>query len=192
MEDNEQFTEEPDGENGQQRLIIASSLNWRLVLLLAWLGLAAYWPAFDNHFISDDYVILETLNTGGLNINLLFENPPEGFRMTSYVAFGLLRGIFGYRSEFFYAFTVLVHVLNGLLLWKLISLITGKVETGLLAAVLFVTIQNPIEAVMWLAGMNEALMGLGALATLLLWTKGRYLGSLLFYFLLSFPRSRLS
>ena len=69
------------------------------------------------------------------------------------------------------SFTVLVHVLNGLLLWKLISLITGKVETGLLAAVLFVTIQNPIEAVMWLAGMNEPLMGLGALATLLLWTK---------------------
>jgi len=52
-----------------------------------------------------------------------------------------------------------------------------------LAAVLFVTIQAPLEAVMWLAGMNEALMGLFILATLLLWIKGRYLWSLLFYFL---------
>jgi len=188
MENTEQFAEGPDGENGQQRLIIASSLNWRLVLLLAGLGLAAYWPAFNNHFISDDYVILETLNTGGLNLTLLFENPPEGFRMTSYVAFGLLKGIFGYRAEFFYAFTILVHVLNGLLLWKLISLITGRPETGLLAAVLFITIQDPLEAVMWLAGMNEALMGLCALATLLLWTKERYLWSLLFYFLALFSK----
>ena len=73
IEDTSQFADRPDGENGQQRLIFASSLNWRLVLLLAGLALAAYSPAFNNHFISDDYVIMETLNTGGLSGT--FENP---------------------------------------------------------------------------------------------------------------------
>ena len=186
IEDTKQFADGLDGENGQQRLILASSLNWRLVLLLAGLALAAYSPAFNNHFISDDYAIMERLNTGGLSGT--FENPLESFRITSYVAFGLLKGTFGYRAEFFYAFTILVHVLNGLLLWKLISLITGRPETGLLAAVFFVTIQDPLEAIMWLAGMNEALMGLFALATLLLWMKGRYLWSLLLYSLALFSK----
>ena len=188
MGDTEKLAQAGEGKKGQQTLILASSLNWRLVLLLAGLALAAYWPAFNNHFISDDYVILERLNVGGLNLAFLFEMPPENFRLTSYAAFGLLKAIFGYRSEFFYAFTILVHVLNGLLLWKLITLITGRVETGLLAAVLFVTIQDPLEAVMWLAGMSEVLMGLCALVTLILWMKGRYFWSLLFYLLAFFSK----
>ncbi len=123
-------------------------MNWRVVLLLAGLGFAAYWPALDNNFISDDYVMLERVNTGGLTFAFLFEIPPENFRLTTYVVFRLLKGIFGYRSEFFYAFMILVHVVNGLILWKLISLITGRPGMGLLAAVLFVTVQNPQEAVM--------------------------------------------
>ena len=122
-------------------------MNWKVVLLLAGLGFTAYWPTLNNNFISDDYVILERVNTGGLTFVFLFEIPPENFRLTSYVAFRLLKGIFGYRSEFFYVFTILVHVVNALLLWKLISLITGRAGTGLLAAVLFVTVQNPMEAV---------------------------------------------
>jgi len=142
----------------------------------------------DNNFISDDYVMLERVNTGGLTFAFLFEIPPENFRLTTYVVFRLLKGIFGYRSEFFFAFMILVHVVNGLILWKLISLITGRPGMGLLAAVLFVTVQNPQEAVMWLGGMSDALLGLCVLSTLILWMKGRYLWSLSFYLLALFSK----
>jgi len=62
-----------------------------------------------------------TVGCGGSNFALRRSNLEwapflDFFRMTSYVAFGLLKGIFGYRPEFFYAFTILVHILNGLLL----------------------------------------------------------------------------
>ena len=97
--DTEKLPQAVEEKTGQQTLVLGSSMNWSLVLLLAGLALAAYWPAFDNHFISDDYVILERLNSGGLNPAFLFEIPPENFRLTSYAAFGLLKGIFGYHTS---------------------------------------------------------------------------------------------
>ena len=155
--------------------------SWRLPLALLGLCFTAYWPALDNGFISDDYVFLERAETWAQDFGYLFTIPPENFRMTTYAAFRLLKGIFGYCPQFFYMFTILTHFVNCLLLWKVISLITGSLRTATLAAVLFATVQNPQEAVMWLGGMHEALLGFFVLATLLLWIRGKFLWSVLAY-----------
>lgn len=158
-----------------------SLAHWKILLLLAFLCLVSYWPSFDNGFISDDYVFLDRVETWAQDFFYLFEIPPENFRATTYLVFWGLKRTFGYHPEFFYAFTMLVHLLNTLLLWRLTRVLTGRSDVGALAAVLFATFQSPQEAVMWLGGMHELWLGFAALATVLLWAQDRFVASALVY-----------
>ncbi len=161
-------------EDGAERVIGGwLTTKSRAALLLAGLCVIAYLPAFNNGFISDDYVILGRLDPLAHNWLYLFSVPPECFRLTSYLFFELLRFLFGYHSGFYYAFSLLLHFINSLLLWKLLTRISQSSGVGLLAGVLFATVQGHQEAMMWLAAMNEALLGLCLLAGLLLWENGR-------------------
>jgi hypothetical protein len=162
-------------------LTVLPQRDMKFGCVLATLCFVAYMPAFNNGFISDDYVILERLRALKENFWYLFSIPPDNFRSTTYVFFGLLEAAFGYHSAFFYAFTILVHFGNSVLLGKLIHLVTGRTRTAILAATLFAVFQNPQEAVMWLAGMSDALLGFSVLCALILQLKGRYLLGALAY-----------
>jgi hypothetical protein len=154
-----------------------------LPLLLGALSFVAYLPAFNNGFISDDYVILQRVEILKNHPFYLFEIPPEGFRTSSYIAFALLKMLFGYRPEFFYLFAILLHWANACLLFRLLSSVTLKPSAAALTAVLFAVFQNPQEATMWLTGMHESLLGISVLTALILWRKGRYFLSTLLYLL---------
>ncbi len=148
-----------------------------IVLTLAGLCAIAYLPALSNGFISDDFVILERVSAWKSDFSYIFQLSPERFRITSYLAFGLLKGIFGYYPAGFYIFAILLHFLNAVLLWKFLGLTTGSPRVAVLGAVLFAAGQSPQEAIMWLAGMNEALQALFILAALLLWMREKFLWS---------------
>ena len=90
----------------------------------------------------------------------LFQIPPHNFRMTTFMVFALLENIFGYQAEVFYGFSILVHFVNCLLLWKLIQLLGRGQTEAYLAASLFAVFQAPQEAMMWLSAMAESMLGL--------------------------------
>lgn len=152
----------------------APARGWAFPLLLAGLILAAYAPAFNNGFISDDYVILGRLEDLKRDPLYLFSIPPETFRATCYACFALLKTLAGYRPEVFYAFTTALHLANAFMMWKLLGRLDAGRQAAALGAVLFAVYQNPQEGVMWLAGMNEALMTASVLGALLAWSRGRY------------------
>src|SRR6266487_3562618 len=133
--------------------------SWIFVALTAGVVLLAYLPAFNNGFISDDYVNLQRIQEWRRDPLYLYSIPPENFRTASYACLALLKTGFGYRPEFFYGFTIFLHLANVLMLAKLLELATGSVATARLAALLFAAIQNPQEAVMWINGMHESLQG---------------------------------
>lgn len=162
--------------------------NWRFVLTLSGLVLAAYAPAFNNGFISDDYVFLERLGTLKHDPLYLFSIPPDNFRYTSYACIALLKSIFGYRPACFYAFTVLVHITSAVMLGRYLQLVSGSSAVAALGSLFFAAVQNPQEAVMWLTGMNELLLGVFILGTLLAWLKERYLVATVFYALALFSK----
>ncbi len=137
------------------------------VLLLGGLCLIAYLPAFNNGFISDDFIILDRVDSVWLDPLFLFSIPPECFRFTSYICFGVLKFLFGFRAEWFYAFNLLLHFVNSILLWKLLKRVTQSDRVGYMAAGLFAVTQGHQEAIMWLAAMNETLLGLCLLTSLL-------------------------
>jgi hypothetical protein len=165
-----------------------SIINLKSVVLMACIVLAVYAPAFNNGFISDDYVILDRLSILKHNPLYLFSIPPDSFRYTSYLAFAALKSLFGYRPECFYAFTVLVHAANTLMLAALLQRMGASASVSFLGALLFACIQNPQEGVMWLAGMNEALLGSFMLATLLAWLGRRYYLATVLYLLALFSK----
>lgn len=151
------------------------------VLTVAVLCLLTYLPMFDNGFISDDFVIIARLGSIASDPFFLFSEPPECFRFTSYVCFGALKFLFGYGAAAFYAFNLLVHVINSLLVWRLVTRLSHSEATGRIAAVLFAVMQGHQEAVMWLAAMNETLLGLFMLLCLLSWEAKRKSWSSLLY-----------
>jgi hypothetical protein len=170
----------------QTGLLLSDSLlpgsNGRLAALLAALCLVAYAPALNNGFISDDYLMLELVRVWKEDFSHLFKIAPDVFRITSYALLWVLEGIFGYRPEYFYAFSISVHFVNSVLLWKVLSLVTRSSRVSALAAIIFAVFQNPQEAVMWLAAIGDALAGLCVLGALLSWLKKRFVISALCYF----------
>jgi hypothetical protein len=161
--------------------LLPASNGW-LVTLLAALCLIAYGPALNNGFISDDYLMLEMVREWKQDFSYLFKIAPDVFRLTSYALLWALEGIFGYRPEYFYAFSISVHFINSILLGKVLRLVTRSPRVSALAAIIFAVFQNPQEAVMWLAAIGDALAGLCVLGALLSWLKKRFLISALCYF----------
>lgn len=158
------------------------------VLAIALFCIGAYIPAFDNGFISDDFVNLELARQLEGDIWYLFQFPPLNFRLTSFLSYGVLWNAAGSRSEVYYAANLLIHFLNCLLLWKLLMLLGRDRKEAYLAALLFAVLQSPQEAIMWIAAMNETLLALFVLITLVLWFKGRYLISACAYFIALFSK----
>jgi len=156
-----------------------------VALLLALLCIGAYAPALNNGFIADDFVILQRIEILKTDPTYLFKIVPENFRATSYVVFGLFKAVAGYDSRWFYPFTILLHIINCVLFYKLLSRLDDKRYLPVAAAAMFAVFQAPQEAVMWLAAMNEGLQGFFILSSLLLWDKRRnFLSAICFSFAL--------
>lgn len=147
--------------------------KWRLAIVAA--AAIAYLPAINNGFIADDYMILHRVELMKTDPLYLLDVVPENFRLTSYAVFGVLESAFGYDYRFFYAFNVLLHMANCLLLRSLVLEVSNDERLASLGALLFAVFQAPQEAVMWLAAMNETLMGLFVFLTLLLWSRKRFI-----------------
>lgn len=150
-------------------------------LVLFGLALAVFWPALDNGFISDDYLVLERAGNLLSHPFSLYQVPPENFRTTTYVTFLVLKTLFGYHAWVFYLFALTLHAVNAWLLARLVGFLWEKPDLGFLTAVLFVTFQNPQEAVFWLSGMNEAWVGFFILVCLICWVEHRARWSLAAY-----------
>lgn len=177
---NVKTTSRPMESQSAEGTIASLRVPWRF-LFLAGLVLLAFSPAFDNGFISDDYIFLDRVHTWREDPGYLFSIPPENFRMTTYLAFGILKTLFGYHAAWFYAFTMLVHFINAILVWKLLSMLNRRPEVAALGAFCFAAFQNPQEAIMWLGGMHEVLLGLTILSALCLWATGRHFLATLAY-----------
>jgi hypothetical protein len=156
--------------------------NGRFAVLLVTLCLVAYAPALNNGFISDDFLMLEMVRVWKEDFWYLFKIAPDVFRITSYGLLWALEGIFGYRPEYFYAFSIFVHFVNSVLLWRVLKLVTRSARVSGLAAIIFAVFQNPQEAVMWLAAIGDALAGLCVLGALLSWLRKRFVMSAFCYF----------
>ena len=142
-------------------------------MLPLFLAAVAYFPILNNDFIADDYVVSENADALKADPLHLFRIPPENFRTTIHVTFGLLKAVAGYNATLYYAFNIALHATNILLLGYFLRLLAADPRVVFLATSFFAVLQAPQEAVMWLSGMTESLLAFFILLTLISWTKGR-------------------
>jgi hypothetical protein len=154
-------------------------VDWLLLSCL--IAVVAYLPTLNNGFIADDYVILKRVDTLKIQPLYLLQVPPENFRFVSYIVFGAIKTLAGYRAPILYAFNIAVHVANLILLSRLLRVLVRDETTIALAVLFFGVFQAPQEAVMWLAAMNETTLFFFTLLTLVCWTQERYVLATLSY-----------
>ena len=111
----------------------------------------------------------------------MFQSPPDGFRLTNSVFFFLMRRLAGYQSEYFYLAAILIHSLNCLLVFSLARRLLKDDTAAFWSALLMASFRIPQEAVFWLAALNEGLMTLFALLSVLCWISRRFPASGLAY-----------
>lgn len=129
------------------------------------LGLCCYWWVLDNGFMSDDLVQLDQSGHVG-HLGAQLRSAPASFRLTTFGWFWGLQGLFGYRPAVFYLFSILLHCFNVVLLSRVLVLRGAQPKTAAVAALLFLVIQNPSEAIAWLSAVNELLVASFVLAVL--------------------------
>ncbi len=156
--------------------------NAQFIGLIGLLCVAAYLPGWDNGFIADDLVLLDGANPFGGSITRPFEfDSSQYFRLTSYFAFGALKYSIGYQAWALYAFTTILHFVNAVLVFFLFLRLDLARSTAGVGALMFAVVVYGDEAVLWLAGMNESLMTFGLLSAFLLWIRGNYAWTAVFY-----------
>ncbi|RPI27221.1 MAG: hypothetical protein EHM61_09140 [Acidobacteria bacterium] len=149
-------------------------------LLVLMLGFASYAWVLDNGFISDDLVILAQSEDFAFIPDHLY-TAPLAFRLLAFAWFAVMQAAFGLEAVWFYVFSILLHCLNALLLRSVLVRRGADVQVAGLAALLFVIIQNPSEAIGWLAAVNELLVGSFLLGVLWATHKSRYAMGLVLY-----------
>jgi len=155
--------------------LIPSRLSAVAVLLamaaVCVVGVVAYFPAIDNSFISDDFTMLPFVRVLEAHPAAITTIPSEIFRSTSYVYFWACLKAFGPVPEPFYWTGIALHVLISLLVGKLVLGLTQDPLSAWTAALFFAAYERHHEAVMWISGVNDAVLTLFCLVFLILWDR---------------------
>src|SRR3990172_7631483 len=145
------------------------------------LALLAYWPAVDNPFIADDYALLLGAEKAAEHCTALFAMPLGWRRLVSNFFFTVCYARFGPMAFLFYCTNLWLHVVNALLVFRLVRAVSGHWPAAVAAGPVFVAYEGHQEPVFWIGASHELLLAAGALATLLCFLRYRRTGGRLWY-----------
>ena len=152
-----------------------------LIILPAFLaaGFAAHWPALGAFFLADDFFLVQEL-TGGATPGI-WPSDDRFFRPLTSISLYLDATLWGLEAGWYHATSVLLHVINSLLLVRLVSSVwraTGHPGEGagwpaLLAGGLYLLHPSHTEPVSWIACRGDLLAAMFCLAALLAYAEHR-------------------
>lgn len=158
-----------------------SNVIYCAVIFLVTFGI--YWNSLQGDFIWDDRgLILE--NTSYLenwkNVFSSFTKPFFGttpfYRPLLLVSFILDYQLWGLNPFGFHFSNVLIHGLNGFMVYLLAFLLFKQRTFALIAGLLFATHPIQTEAVAWISGRNDVLLTFFSLLTIICWIQWRNSG----------------
>jgi hypothetical protein len=153
--------------------------------LIIGVGVLVFSPCLFDFFLSDDFVWI----SGGVDLPLgdLFRNSPQPtyniFRPLVVVLFSAFHWVFRLSPFGYHLTSILVHSINGLLFYSILSRLSLRKDVALVAAVIFVTHFAHEESVFWISSI--CVLGcwffcLSSILTFLAWMEN---GRIRFYFL---------
>jgi len=138
-----------------------------LAMLLCALGIAAYWQALRGYFLSDDFVHLLYMQRVDDDIYVLLKNFWSNwldipttlfFRPLVSVTLYVDHLLWGWRPEGYHLTNIVIHAMNGVLIFLISRRLAGRGEAGgqivfaFLGAMLFLVWPLHVEAVYWIVG----------------------------------------
>ena len=144
-------------------------------LVLAVLAVVSYYPALQGGFVWDDMIFAEEPvihSPGGLRSIWLSpaEIKKEGhYWPLVYSSFWLEHKLWGLQPAGYHAVNLFLHLLNCLLLWRL--LLRLQVPGALLIAAVFAVHPLHVESVAWIIERKDLLSGLFYLGAVLAWLR---------------------
>jgi hypothetical protein len=154
--------------------------------VLALLCLLAYAPTLSLPLIEDDYPSLTQAQAlgGPQHLGALFQNSVFRVRATSVWSMYWLWKVFHLTPVAYHAFSLLLHILNTWLVWRIAGAWPGMRSGSFFAAAFFAVQEGHQEAVMWFTAINELWMFVfGAAALWFGVLKGRRVLGLVLFFL---------
>lgn len=177
-----------------------SKNSYLILLLLTIITLHCYWNSLSGDFLSDD-VILVTKNydiRSLQQIPALFARSNFGagyndnvYRPLIHVSLALNYYFGGLNTFGYHLFNLIVHLLNGLLVYRLTLHYTEGRDIAFLNAIFFLAHPVRTEAVTWVSGRSELL---SAFFFLTCWTafiemkRGRYIATAVLFLLALFSK----
>jgi hypothetical protein len=159
--------------------------NLRDYIFIVFAGLVVFAPSLFQSFVSDDFSWIS--HGANLSFKDLFHNfggvSYNRFRPLLPIYFSILYRFFGLSPSGYHLSSMLIHVFNALLFYRLTLYIFLKKEIALLATVIFVTHFANEETVFWISSncvLCSWFFSLLCILTFIKWLKGR---NLWFYFL---------
>jgi len=149
-----------------------------LCLVLAGLTLASFLPALQNKFVNIDdqlYVTANPIVKSGLSaesVQWAFTTREGGnWHPLTWLSHLLDVQFFGLNPAGHHGTSVALHVVNVLLLFWLLTLLTGKFWPSCVVAALFAVHPLRVESVAWVSERKDVLSGLWFMLTLLAYAK---------------------
>jgi len=193
---------DPNSPSGQARSI-ASRLavgNLLPIAILLIVSLAVYYNSLSNGFVFDDYAVIvenKHINNLGSSLPAFFSKSyfniaagEASYRPLATLSYFLIHSLAGLNPFYFHLSSVVLHALNAVLVYLLISLLTGGRFKATLAAILFASHPALAEAVDCIAFNEDLLTAFFFLLALILYIKSLdkaaagagYFLSLVFFF----------
>jgi protein O-mannosyl-transferase len=151
------------------------------LLLLLLVTSLVYWRSIENDFVNldDNEHVYENPNITSLDaahIKAMF----TGSRMGNWIpltelSFAIDHYFRGMEPYGFHLTNLILHLLNTLLVFWLLLMISGNSFISLLSALIFAVHPMHVESVAWITERKDVLYALFYLAALICWVKGRIL-----------------
>jgi hypothetical protein len=145
--------------DNSQSIIPVDQQRFLVTILIIGTALLCYSPNLHNFFVAEDMLQVWSTNFSYL-LHQFFPDTVAGYRPLMYVWWWAGYNLFGYHPFAFRWIVLILHAVNGVLLYALTQTITGSRVTGLLAAFLYLPLPIHSDALNWLsASSNEVTCG---------------------------------
>ena len=128
--------------------------------LIIGFGLLAFVPSLTGYFLADDFVLLSWTRTNSISEVAGFFDPNVEWFYRPFVKFFYWsgQGVFGLRAAPFHLISLLLHGLNGYLVYRLVLGAEARGRgwvVGLAAGLLFLLNSHHAETVSWIAAIGD-------------------------------------
>lgn len=130
-----------------------------------------YHESLNNFFYADDFIWLNRVKYLQGNWSNIFSIEHTYFTPLTYLSFFVNYKIFGLNPYWYHLHDVLLHSLNGILIYILTYQLTRSRLASIISAILFVTSFSSLMTVLWSSARTDLVMLFFSLATLVVFNK---------------------